>query len=233
MRSEILARLDGGAGGWTATAHERENVICTVSGSTAETALAALRAQVPQRLAGPVREWLSEWRGTAGAPTCPEAAIRLPIDLWVCKLTDSLCPTQGQVLLDAPEEFLAACLAPGPRRQALLRVSAEGRYGGFHHVPGRYMCVVCSGDATQKQSFAYHYPWELATISVALPAFSIERDWPALRSRLGSGVSLSWLTCLLCARHCVRVANDIDPIGASMLRVLEYELSREGRLTIQ
>ncbi len=225
MKTQVLARVSRDGNDWVASAYYKESSFCTIRAASSAAAIAELKAQAEEVLLPQARAWLNEWRGSNEAPNCPEGAIRLPIDLWVCKLSNETCPIQAQVFVKEPEQFLGGCLAPKERKQQILDTVAQGKYDGFHHVPGRFLCLSCEREG-KKPSFRYHYPWELTCVEAYFP-FVLERDWPALRRRLGNeNISLSTVSTPLCAPHCRQLADQLHSGMAAELFVLELELGR-------
>jgi hypothetical protein len=225
MKTRVLARITQERHRWSTHAYQQEGVFCSEVGSTETEALKNLRSSIEQILATHSKEWLNRWRGQAGAPNCPEGAVKIPIDLWVCKLVDQTCPLQAQVVLDEPERFFEFCLAASERKQQIFDTVASGKYGGFHHLPGRYLCVRCEETGTAV-NFQYHYPWELTLLKAYHP-FSIEHDLRRLHmTLLHKGVGMSSVSTALCARHCKDLAEALDLQVAGELRVLEFEISR-------
>ena len=140
------------------------------------------------------------------------------------QLLNETCPIQAQVFLGDPERFFAGCLAPAGRKQQILDTVAQGRYDGFHHVPGRYLCVSCENEG-KKVSRRYHYPWQLTSLE-AYSAFVMAGDWPQVRRRLGRRITFSMVANALCAPHCIQLAQLVDQVLAAQLRVLEFDVSR-------
>jgi hypothetical protein len=226
VRTRVLVRIAQDETEWVASAYFKDSAFCTVRAESREGARAELQVQVETILLPQTRAWLQERRGAENSPNCPEGAIRLPIDLWVCKLTNVLCPLQAQVLVNEPEAFIRDCLAPPDRKEGILQTVSLGKYGGFHHVPGRFLCPACEREA-KKESFKYHYPWELTFLETCCPSFSLERDWPDLVRRLGrKNISLSILSSALCAEHFRQLAAQVDPQVAAELSIFELEVGR-------
>ena len=75
------------------------------------------------------RAWIDAMKhgGNTAAPNCPEGAVELPIDAWVCKLMKTDCPLQAQVLLDEPDIFFDKCLAPPGRALAIFETVRDGK----------------------------------------------------------------------------------------------------------
>ena len=225
IKTQVLARVSRERNEWVASAYYKESSFCTIREASSAAAIAEMKAHVEEVLLPQARAWLNKWRGSNEAPNCPEGAIRLPIDLWVCKLTDETCPIQAQVFVQEPDQFFGGCLAPQERKQQILDTVSQGKYDGFHHVPGRFLCVSCKREG-KKPSLSYHYPWELTCVEAYYP-FVLKRDWPALRRRLGSeNISLSTVSRALCAPHCRQLAEQLDSGMAAELFVLEPELGR-------
>jgi hypothetical protein len=206
-------------------AYYRESSFCTVRAVSSTTAITELKLQVEEILYPQARAWHNEWRGRKEAPNCPEGAIRLPIDSWVCKLTDKTCPLQAQVFLQAREEFFKGCLASQDRKRQIFNTVVQGKYDGFHHIPGRFLCKSCEKER-KKLSFRYHYPWELTFVTAYYP-FDLEQDWPTLLKKFGNNnISLSTVVTGMCASHCKQLAEKLDPAVAAELFILEIELER-------
>lgn len=100
---------------------------------------------------------------------CPEAKIELPIDLWYCKLKDQACPIQGIINTDSWVTFNEHCLAPNDRREGIQESISSGRYTGFHHIPGRYLCPMCKPSRKGNWERAYHYPENLQHLQLFVP----------------------------------------------------------------
>lgn len=226
MKTRVLVRIGQNKAEWVASVYYKDSAFCTVRAESREGVMAEIQLQVKTILLPQTRAWLQEWRGAEKSPNCPEGAIRLPIDLWVCKLTDDLCPLQAQVLVNEREEFIRHCVAPPTRKEEILRTVALGKYDGFHHVPGRFLYPACEQEA-KKGSFKYHYPWELTFLETCCPSFLLERDWPELLRRLDrKNISLSMLSNALCAEHCRQLAAQVDPKVAAELSIIELEVDR-------
>jgi hypothetical protein len=225
MKTRVLAKTSGEGNDWVGEAYQQEGVFCSAVGASEAAALQRLRAKVERALATHGRAWLQQWSGSPNAPSCPEGAIKLPIDLWVCKVVNQTCPLQAQVFLDEPDRFFQHCLAPPERKRHIFETVSNGEYGGFHHVAGRYLCVSCEQEG-KKISFRYHYPWELTCVEAYCP-FVVERDWPKVRSKMkAKGWGLSNLTTALCAMHCKSLAQELDPAIAARLHVLDFDITR-------
>jgi hypothetical protein len=130
------------------------------------------------------------------------------------------------VFVDDPEQFLAGCLADETRKQQILETVGQGKYTGFHHKTGRYLCVRCEHDSGSETSFSYHYPWELAALEDFTP-FDLERDMrEVLKKLIAAGMKQSAALNALCAEHALQLAHLLYPQVAARLRILEVEISR-------
>lgn len=226
MNCNILARVTGSGTEWTAFAYQAERVFCQADEFSENHARTELENLVAQRLTIDWRALLDRTRGTPATPNCPEAAVRLPIDSWYCKLFDEACPTQGQVLLNDPKTFAASCLAPPEQQKSIVDVISTGKYSGFHHIPGRYLFPACERQGGEKRSFFYHYPWELTSVEAYYP-FEFESDWPEVQKKLfGSEMGITEISNALCAQHAMKLAALLDPLVASELLVLQIHLER-------
>jgi len=230
MKTRVLARTIHENDKWVAQAYQQEGVFCSASGITEAQALEHLKNEVGEILATSGQAWLKRWRGAAGTPNCPEGTVELLIDVWVCKLKNETCPIQAQVSLEEPNIFFQHCLAESDRKQQIFDAVTKQKYRGFHHLPGRYLCVGCENEG-KAINFRYHYPWELTQLSAYYP-FSVECDWPQIRLKLicsgpsGKSSSLSAISTALCAKHCKSLAEQLEPSLAAQLRTLEFDITR-------
>ncbi len=228
MKSRILVTSQAVRGGWAGNAFGGHGVIA-IAVALSEVELATnLRLSIQDYLATEGSAWLQEMQH-ADAPevvNCPEGAIKLPIDLWVCKVVDQTCPIHAQVFVDAPERFLDGCLAPQARKQAILGAVSQGRYSGFHHTRGRYLCVRCADERGSESSFSYHYPWELSSLEDFAP-FELMRDMAEVLPKLMSaGISRGSVGNALCADHSLEIAELLYPEIARELQVFEFNITR-------
>jgi hypothetical protein len=226
MKSRVLVKAEEAEGGWIATAYHYKGAWCASPGLSKVDALAKLKVELASRLQIDGAEWLKQsyHGGDPESPNCPEGAIKLPIDLWTCKLVDQLCPIQAQVFLGDPEQFFRGCLAPQAKKQDIFEAVKSGKYQGFHHVRSRFLCVLC--DSEGKGNFSYHYPWELSALD-QYSSYVVERDWPETRTKLRrERRSLSTVINALCADHSKVVAQEIDAVLSSQLEIFEFEIVR-------
>lgn len=226
MKTRILARCHRDGELWTCVAYQSEGVFSEARRTSKSEVLEAVKTQVREIVTSQAKGWIdAKKRPAADIVNCPEAAIRLPIDIWTCKLTKDVCPVQGQVYLNDRDLFFQHCRAPQQRREQIFSVVATGTYDGFHHVPGRFLCPACEHEG-RKPALRYHYPWELTHLQ-AYFSFEYERDWPSVRKKLRNKTfSLNLVSSALCAPHSRELAEQLDPALAAELFIIDFDLSR-------
>lgn len=186
--------------------------------SLREEGIENLRKQLTLFLEIEGKKYLSTWEGSDEIVSCPEGFIELPIDLWKCKLSETLCPTQAQVFITNKPKFLSVCLAPEARKESIFETIKSGDYDGFHHVPGRYKCPLCRG----KESMRYFYPWELTSLAKFFDLDSAEFR----KTFLEANVGLAAYGSGLCAKHIKEVMSKIDLNLGKELEILELKFFR-------
>lgn len=100
---------------------------------------------------------------------CPEGKLKIPVDIWYCKLVNKACPIQACIDTDEWSTFHEFCLADSNRQQKIHEAIVTGKYNGFHHMPGRYLCPMCGPSRKGNWERAYHYPWDLRPLSLFVP----------------------------------------------------------------
>ena len=178
-----------------------------------EEAIEALRKKLISFLEIEGKEYLSSCKGSDEIVNCPEGYVELPIDLWKCKLSKTLCPTQAQVFITNKPKFLSACLAPEIRKELIFKTIESGDYGGFHHKPGRYKCPMCMG---------YFYPWEL----IPLDKFFDPDSTEFRRTFLKTEIDLAAFNSGLCPGDMKEVVSRIDSGLDRELQILELNFFR-------
>lgn len=228
LRTRILARKYQDGGEWVALAYQGDAVFCDARGCSETTAIENLKTLVQQAIAIQGQAWIEQCaQPEPDVMNCPEGAIKLPIDLWVCKMTKDICPLQAQVFLNDRDLFIRHCQAPEERNEEIFASASNGAYDGFHHVSGRYLCTSCEHEG-KKLSFQHHYPWELTHLG-AYFRFEYKQDWPAVREKLkDKHFGHTLVSTALCATHCKELAEQIDPVLAAELFVIEFEVDRRG-----
>jgi hypothetical protein len=166
------------------------------------------------------KPWVAYWSGQGDSVNCPEGYIKLPIDLWCCKISSQICQLQANISLDDKESFLKGCHAPNNKKDAILKTVLSGRYEGFHHVPGRYLCVACEAKGGKKGTFFYHYPWEFAELDLALG----ETYENTHRNLITRGWPTTFVSCPVCASCCYELATTIQPGLEKTLVLFEFDI---------
>lgn len=100
---------------------------------------------------------------------CPEGTLELPIDMWKCKLNDQVCPIHATINQADWQEFHRYCLAPAERQQGIRQAIEQGKYAGFHHMPGRYQCACCKPVRSGSWNRVYHYREDLYWLNKLTP----------------------------------------------------------------
>jgi hypothetical protein len=184
-------------------------------------ALDSARLECAKHIESEGRQWVEFWKKPDERVNCPEGFIKLPGDIWCCKLTGQICMLQSSIDPNDMENFTAGChLADAHKKAQVFNAVSTGKYDGFHHVPGRYLCVACEEAGEKKESFWYHYPWEFAELDVAL-GLSYEQCL-ALLTILS--LPRVYVSCPLCAECCKRIATDLRPDFESSLQLFEFDV---------
>lgn len=228
VRSHILAKVELIPGGWVGNTFGAEGIIGIGAGPTEGECVLTLTQTTSDYLVTNAAHWLQEMghAGSSEAINCPEGAIQLPADIWVCKVARQTCPIQAQVFTEDPDAFLSGCLLDDERKAGILRTVAEGKYHGFHHVRGRYLCVRCAEEKGNESPFSYHYPWELTSLEDFTPC-NLKSDLiDILRKVIQAGFSRASVLNALCARHSIEITQLLYPDIASKLRTLEFDVKR-------
>lgn len=140
----------------------------TVSVDSFDDGVETMRFVLEQFMKTQGMDWIKKWKGDAGCVNCPEVYIQLPNDVWKCKITREDCGIQAQVPINNKKKFFVWCNASEERKEKIFNTIKTGKYNGFHHIPGRLLCVQCAEDKWKKRNQHYHYPWELVSVSDCL-----------------------------------------------------------------
>ena len=220
MRTQILTKIKRDGSQWVGLAYTKDGAFCKETGLTKTIVNSKLEESINHFLSIYARQWIEAMKhsGNPEIPNCPEGALELPSDVWICKLSKNPCPIQAMVFTMDRDLFIENCLVASPRKEQIFETVKSGKYDGFHHVPGRFLCVECENE--QKQTnFKYHYPWEMTHIEdcVPLPP-SLTR--PSFRILLKKkGLNPSAANNALCAIHCQELAQKLNPAVASGMSI--------------
>lgn len=190
-----------------------------VYGDTSEEALAQLRIELQQTLDVEGVDGI-QWANHHDDPSvvpCPEATIKLPVDLWYCKVTKRSCPIQGHLDPRSLTESLASCDAPERTKSGVQRAFQAG-YEGLHHMTGKYRCPLCPNKGEHPKNF--HYRPSVTLLSDFLDVQDGDRD--DLRARLmvaGLPPSLAYTAiCPDCVIACMKTLGPPYEKEAAVLR---------------
>ena len=156
---------------------------------------------------------------------CPQAYIDLPIDNWKCKDSKGPCPLQGQLDISNQNLFLSRCLVSEERKKGILNAITTGKYNGFHHIPGRYLCGLCN---KPRRNYNYHFPWELTRLYDHCELDSIRNDVNRARELILEGFSFSALSSALCGECFLKVSDFFPEVHRSDYEILTYDYRRTG-----
>jgi hypothetical protein len=186
-----------------------------VQAKTRAEAISQLNNEISKFIEELGRSYIESHSASSDTINCPQASVHVPIDTWHCKAAKTVCPLQGQIRISNPQTFLSSCPLNEKLKTGILKAIAQGKYKGFHHMPGRYKCVLCEND---KINYNYHYPWELTFLA---DHCNIEEIWSNTRRAsqiIVNDFPLSALSGALCA-DCFRKIAKLFP----EIRLEEYE----------
>ncbi|EOV9410016.1 hypothetical protein ACN5W3_004472 [Vibrio parahaemolyticus] len=141
--------------------------------------------------------WIDMFKGSSSGKyvNCPQAYVELPIDLWKCKFSKKACQIQAMVNTKDKEEFVNKCTATETQKEGIYTAIQDGKYSGFHHVPGRYLCVGCEVNPKIKNSFQYHYELEMQKVDELIDISDAE--WIEIMSKDNS-ITRAFTYCSVC-----------------------------------
>jgi hypothetical protein len=223
MKVKFLIQTQEVDGIWTASC---SSALEFSFGNTKAEAITGITNNLNQFISTTGKAHVAKFKGHGEAVNCPELTTLLPIDSAYCKISDEPCPIQGQVYV-YKEDALKACTASPEAKAGVIRAITSGRYTGFHHVLGRYLCPSCEEKNTNEKrvNFNYHYIFELSMLSslVDLP----EEEWDEIRSRLQRDSKSSAATfSAMCAPCLTDFVGSYIPKMRSALETIELDLYR-------
>jgi len=149
--------------------------------------------------------YISNHQGNEEIVNCPEGKCKQPIDVWYCKLSDKICPTQAQVFLVNKDEFLSKCLADERKKNDIFDIIIKGKYNGAHHVIGRYLCPLCDNKSFLRENDKYHYYFELYSLEHYFDVFNYKFRKDFLLKRIDRRAYYS-----LCSECFMETVSKID-----------------------
>lgn len=194
-----------------------------VYGASRHEAISNLSKQVSAFIEESARKYIEAHSMRNGKINCPQAFILLPLDMWYCKKSKTNCSLQGQLDISNPQTFYSLCPLPEKMKNGIWDSIIDGTYKGFHHMPGRYKCVLCQKD---KINFNYHYPWELTLLSDHCNIVEIWKDPRRASQLIATGFSLSALYGSLCANCFKNSAKLLPEIKLEEYDTIVYEYHR-------
>jgi hypothetical protein len=164
-------------------------------------------------------EYIKSFMVSTASVNCPEGYVKLPVDLWYCKVSNTLCNLQAQLLINDEASFLSKCSAPPRKKTEILKAVKGGQYQGFHHVPGRYLCPTCKSDGPYK----YHYPFELTHMD-QLFGVGDKKEFKQLHLEAHRlGLPSSAIACALCPACGLHIVRELDKEIADQLEIIEMD----------
>lgn len=154
---------------------------------------------------------------------CPQGYIELPIDTWYCKNTKTPCPLQGQLDISDPEAFFKLCLLSEETKNEIWNAIIEGKYKGFHHIPGRYRCGLCD---KPRIYYNYYYPWELTLMSDHFDIISIWSDIKRAKELILKGFPSKAIYTALCCECFKKASKFLPEINLSEYEIIIYDYRR-------
>jgi len=226
VETQFLVRLVKVPDGWTAECSPAG--ILTGPHKTRHEALGAAREVATEFVQGDAQAWLHQWQRDMNVVTCPEGTIKLPIDLWYCKITRNPCPIQAQVPIDDLGIFLDGCDASPTRAESIFRTVQSGLYSGAHHVPGRYLCVGCRR-RRGGPLIRYRYPWELQLASDLVLGTDLDHA-TMRRALILSDLPVAFMYTAVCPNCALNAVAAVAPGTRSELEIVNLEMETDSRV---
>jgi hypothetical protein len=219
VKSQALIRITEGKGAFHLTYFAVDLSQPNIT-TTREEAL-AWALEVSQRESeGQARRVIGLFAQESHDVRCPEGFVDLPLDAWSCKLTKQPCRLQAFVPMNDRAAFSAGCHAASEKQEQIFSTIRAGKYTGFHHVPGRYLCARCEDIRNGANAYCYHFHWEMARLDAAL---GIDND--ALDRQINAKqLARPYVFTRLCARCCLEMARILSPEKAVGLELLEFDI---------
>ncbi|MBF0121699.1 MAG: hypothetical protein HQK79_22955 [Desulfobacterales bacterium] len=95
--------------------------------------------------------------------TCCKSRLLLPIDLFECMLTNSLCNLQAIIDENDKDSFLRYCKAPDSIKEKIFIDSLLGQENNPSSI-GKYLCISCDDSNLFPIEKRYHYESELVNL---------------------------------------------------------------------
>lgn len=154
---------------------------------------------------------------------CPRGYIELPIDTWHCKNTKTPCLLQGELDMSDPEVFFQLCLLSEEIKNGIWNAIIEGKYKGFHHMPGRYRCGLCD---KPRIYYNYYYPWELTLLSDHCDIKSIWSNIKRAKELILEGFPRQAIYTALCCDCFIKASKYLPEVILSEYEINSYDYLR-------
>ena len=160
-----------------------------------------------------------------GLINCPQGYVALPLDSWYCKDTKTSCPLQAQLNMLNKEDFFNLCTNTDEKKEGIWNAIANFKYRGFHHIVGKYRCVLCN---KKRNYYNYHYPWELTYLGDNCDMITIWDDIERAKELIKSGFPRVAKNSALCSKCFLKISNMIQEIDLSTYEIIEYNYERSS-----
>ena len=219
MKVKLLSQIDHDGVEYHITSKAEPRLI--ILDKNKEEGIKRLTEYFEKHLKKTLGNWINYWKnqGTDHLINCPQGFIELPIDLWKCKFNNSMCNLQAQVDINDKETFFKKCTAQDEQKNGIFSAITEGKYDGFHHVPGRNLCVVCEANPKKKGSYQYHYEIEMQFIEDIVNTPENEMLRVIANSTYPSNIKY----CALCTDCALEVVSNLFASHSPELRKIEIE----------
>jgi hypothetical protein len=190
-------------------------------------------------------EYVSNFYGGDDWVNCPDGEVLLPIDIWHCKFSKKPCTLQARIYFDGHSRFLEKCSAPEKNKHGIYKAAIEGRYKGFHHLPGRHLCPMCEWvesanvkkpphgsdyyedeEESKVSPYWYHYRFQLTLLDSLLEMVGIELNEELRIELLRLGLPGYVTYCGLCPTCMMLTVGRLDRKLAERLEIIEMEFFR-------
>ena len=137
---------------------------------------------------------------------CPDAKVKLPIDIFCCKNDNKACFIGGGIYKKNKQDFIDNCRIDS-RKEGIWNAIKLKKYEGFHHIPGRYLCPSCENkNSIKRVNYNYHYPWELCSIGKFMDYEDVELRKKIIRKGINRNIYYS----LFCGTCSIQILNELD-----------------------
>ncbi len=220
MKVKLLAKISNHGDEYQITSQAEPRLI--IIDSNKDEGVIRLAEYFDKHLVKTLGKWIDFWKnmGEENACNCPEGYIELPIDLWKCKYNKNSCNLQARVDISDRNAFFKGCTATIKQKEGIFTAIKNGKYDGFHHVPGRNLCVMCEQNPKKSVSHQYHYEIEMQFIEDLIS----ETEDDFLRIIAKSKYPRAIKYCAICTECTLEILADLFPIHLPkyQMMVIDY-----------